>query len=222
MTPTGLVRGYRLAGAALIVSAAVHTLVVKWDEPTFSLGNFFSYFTNLSNFLAAAVLSWSALRAAPRSTSERFELLRGAATLYMAVTGLVYALLLSGYDSLSEVTPPHTNWIMHRIMPVVMVADWLFVPPRRALVFRRTLVWLAFPVVYLAYTLIRGPIVDWYPYPFLDPTRDGGYPRVALACTVIAAGFVGLTWLLTWAGNRLRDRQPRGAGQGHDRLGATA
>jgi hypothetical protein len=32
------------------------------------------------------------------------------------------------------------------------------------------------------YTLIRGPLADdWYPYPFVDPTRDGGYLRVALS-----------------------------------------
>lgn len=190
MTRQSFVRAYRLAGAVLIASALIYILVDRGDSPTFSVSNFFSYFTVLSNLLAAVVLV----------IGGRNDMLRGGAVLYMGMTGLVYALLLSDID---VQTPGFSNWVLHRVMPVVMVLDWLLEPPRVPLAFRRTLAWLAFPLLYLPYTLIRGEIVDWYPYPFMDPTRDGGYLRVAGNCVGVAVGFVALTWLITWVGNRL-------------------
>jgi hypothetical protein len=43
-----------------------------------------------------------------------------------------------------------------------------------------------YPLVYFAYSLIRGAIVHWYPYPFLDPRYPGGYGRIALYAVVLA------------------------------------
>jgi hypothetical protein len=200
MTRDGFVRLYRLVGAVLIVTAEVHIFSVRGTTTASWLANHFSYFTVLSNLIAVVVLLAGALRPASSPDSEGWELLRGAAVLYMAMTGLVYLLLLSGVD---VNTPGFSNWVMHRIMPLVMVLDWVFVPPRVPLSLRRTLWWLAFPLLYLPYTLIRGEIVDWYPYPFLDPTRDGGYPRVAANCIGVGLGFIALTWLITWVGNHL-------------------
>ena len=62
--------------------------------------------------------------------------------------------------------------------------------------------WLIFPIVYVVYSLVRGPIADWYPYPFLDPNLDGGAGKVAIMVVVlipcvvlIAAGLVKLASL---------------------------
>ena len=196
------VRAYRWGGAALVLSAAAHIVVSAWDDPTFSLGNFFSYFTVLSNLYAAAVLVATGAWAGERLT-DRCEMLRGAAVLYMGMTGLVYALLLSGVD---VQTDGYSNWVLHRIVPLLVVLDWLYEPPERPIDVRSALGWLVFPLLYLLYTLVRGPIVDWYPYPFVDPTRDGGYVRVALNSVGIGVGFVVATWLVTaaarWAGAR--------------------
>lgn len=197
MTRATFVRLYRWAGAALILAALVDIVANRGDS--FSFANFFSYFTVLSNLIAMVVLAVGSGRAG-HPTTERWEMVRGAAVLYMAITGIVYLLLLQGVD---VDTPGFSNWVLHRIMPVAMVLDWLFEPPRVPLVFRRALLWLVFPLLYLPYTLVRGPIVDWYPYPFLDPDRDGGYLRVAGASLGIAAGFVGATWLIARVGNRL-------------------
>jgi hypothetical protein len=47
---------------------------------------------------------------------------------------------------------------------------------------------LVYPLAYCAYSLLRGPQVDWYPYPFLDPDEAGGYGAVALYGLRIAVG----------------------------------
>jgi hypothetical protein len=43
----------------------------------------------------------------------------------------------------------------------------------------------------LAFTLVRGAAIDWYPYPFVDVVAHG-YARVAINCLVVAVLFVGL------------------------------
>lgn len=88
-----------------------------------------------------------------------------------------------------------------------MLADWLVDPPRTPLPRSAPAYWLVFPLVYLAYGLARGAAVDWYPYPFMDPRLTGGYGRIAGACTVVAAVFVGLAWLLWKVGNHLSGRR---------------
>jgi hypothetical protein len=118
--------------------------------------------------------------------------------MYMLTTGLVYAVLLSG----GKVSTPWVNAVHHKIMPGVMIADWVIDPPQTRLVLRRTLQWLSFPILYIAYTLIRGAIVDWYPYFFVNPHHSGGYPAVAARCLAIGAGMIGLIARITWAGNR--------------------
>jgi hypothetical protein len=202
MSRASFVRAYRVAGAALIVVALVYIIWDRGGSDTFSLADFFSYFTVLSNCIAAVVLAVEGLWPG-RDTGDRWQMVRGAAVLYMAITGVVYAVLLSDID---VQTPGFSNTVLHQVMPVVMVLDWLFEPTWVRLRFERALVWLVFPVLYLVYTLVRGPIADWYPYPFIDPDRHG-YGRVAGNCVGIAAGFVAVTWLLTWAGNRLGDRR---------------
>jgi hypothetical protein len=171
-----LVAAYR-AVFGLLALAAIATQAISLSSlGIFNPGNFFSFFTILSNLIAAAVL----LVAVARWRSERsrrLDLVRGGAVVYMAVTGIVYSLLLRGADV--DTALVWVNVVVHYLMPVVMVADWLIDPPAERITYGQGLLWLSFPFVWTIYTLIRGAIVTWYPYPFLDPT-NGGYATVAL------------------------------------------
>ena len=80
---------------------------------------------------------------------------------------------------------PWDNTVLHYIMPIVIIADWLLACPTRADPVPSALLWLLFPLAYLGYSLVRGPIVHWYPYPFMDPELHG-YPAVVLTSAVIA------------------------------------
>jgi hypothetical protein len=185
------VAGYRLLGGVAILVAIGYQLSVGMQRPGFSPTNFFSFFTILSNLLAAVVLLWGAAwLAAPPSPG--YELVRGAAVVYMTTTLVVFALLLSGIQADLQLTAPWVNTVLHEVMPIVMILDWLVVPARPAPSLGQAMAWLAFPIVWLAYTLIRGPIAGWYPYPFLDPAHPGGYGSVAVTCAVIAVGMIVL------------------------------
>lgn len=178
------VRVFRVVAALLGLAALIWIPVRSADVAGFSLANFFSYFTVLSNVLAAVVFLVGG-GVDPRS--ETFDKVRGAATTYMVITGIVYAVLLSNVDV--QIQDAWTNAVLHRIVPVLIVVDWVLDPPRRRNSELAPLVWLAFPVVYGVYSLIRGPIVDWYPYPFLDP-RGSGYVPLAIGLVVLVVAFL--------------------------------
>ena len=48
------------------------------------------------------------------------------------------------------------------------------------------------------YSLIRGPIAKWYPYPFMDASVHG-YPTVLLTSVIIAVVLAGITAVIARA-----------------------
>ncbi|MFY2789409.1 Pr6Pr family membrane protein [Rhodococcus sp. MALMAid1271] len=177
------IRTLRVLFGALTAAALVSIVLNGLAASTFSLANYFSYFTVLSNVATVLVLMIGGL-IDPRSSG--WQLVRGAVTLYMVITGIIYAVLLANIDV--GVADPWTNNVVHRIMPVVLLLDWILAPPRRRISESRSLMWLLFPLIYGIYTLVRGPIVDWYPYPFLDP-REQGYIALAIGLVVLTVAF---------------------------------
>ncbi len=174
----------------------------------FSVVNFFSYFTNLSNIFAAVVLLVeSVLTWRGKELGRTWTLLR--------CISVVSSALLREVD-LGSLLPWINTWL-HYVMPVVVVIDWLVAPPRHSLSPRLLGVAVLFPLLYLAYSLIRGAFINWYAYPFINPA-NGGYSTVLLTCLIIAVAFVATTLLLMVLGNKLRSRVP-GCGSGLKGLG---
>ncbi|RDI33159.1 Pr6Pr family membrane protein [Lentzea flaviverrucosa] len=192
-----MIKLLRMAVFLLVLSAEIYLVVVLGES--FRPSNHFSYFTVLSNVFAAVV----ALLGVFQPVSAQ---LRGAAVLYMATTGIVYWLLLRGID---VQTPAYANWVLHTVVPILVVVEWLLAPERT----RRWWTWLSFPLAYLVYTLVRGPVAGWYPYPFMDP-RQNGYGTVLLTCVFVAVVFGVLAYAIHWTGNKLA--QKRSVSLSHD------
>lgn len=171
--------------------AAVIALVVTSDN----LGHFFSYFTIEANLLAAvtlAITSITVLRGGS-TVGRTLTIWRGLATLAMVITGIIYAALLSGIDV--QTGGGWKNIVVHYLMPIVLLVDWL-ITPRARIALRTAAWWLLFPLAYFAYSMIRGPFVDWYPYPFMD-ARIHSAGAIALTFVVLAIGMVVLAAVLT-------------------------
>jgi hypothetical protein len=121
----------------------------------------------------------------------------------MSMTGLVYAVLLAPSDVGKP--EPWVDFVIHVAGPIVIAADWALEPSRRLSGRIVIVAWLAWPLVYVAFSLIRGAIVDWYPYPFLDPDESGGYAGVLGTSLVILAAFVAVALTLHWWARRAQD-----------------
>lgn len=195
---------YRLIFGLLGLSAIATEVVVLLQRGTFMPANFFSFFTIQSNLMAAFVLVTGGVLLLCRKPGLPI-LVRGAATLYMLVTGIIFALLLSGLDAGVLTAVPWDNTVLHYLMPLAVLGDWLLDPPKQRIAFRRAAVWLLYPVVYLVYTLIRGHFVGWYPYPFLHASNRG-YIAVVLTSVGVAAVIVCLAWLVATRQALIRKR----------------
>lgn len=199
----------RVVLGVMALAAVVARLVEGLDDPAFSAASFFSYFTIQSNLLAAGVLLVAGAGAlGGRPPSERLDMWRGAATLYMVTTGVAYSALLAA-DEPSLLR--WTNLMLHYAMPVALAVDWAVDRPRWRISFRRAIAWMAFPAAFIVYTLVRGAIADWYPYPFVD-VAERGYPAVVLTALAIGAAMLALIWLLAWTtGLRATSAEPEPA-----------
>lgn len=191
-------RVLRFAFAALGVVALAWIPVRNIGVPSFSVANYFSYFTILSNVLAAIVLLVGAV---VDPQSERWQLFRGATTLYMVITGIIYAVLLANVDV--QLTDKWINDTLHRYIPLVILLDWLVNPPRMRIADARAVGWLWFPLAFGVYTLVRGPFVDFYPYPFIDP-RTQGYLQMTIGLVVLLVAFVLMALAVNAAGRLAR------------------
>jgi len=216
----------RIAGAVLVVVSVVvqfQTSLEYWasqgvQDLTTKIVNFYSFFTIQSNLVGAAtfVIGAVVLVRGGRGGADPqwFGVLRACATTYLVTTGVVYNLLLRGIELPQGTTVPWTNEVLHVIAPLLILVDWLFAPGRRKLGFGTVGIVVIYPLVWVLYTMARGPFVSdeltgatsWYPYPFLNPdTSANGYLSVAFYVVLIAV-FIGAAGTGVVAISRIRRR----------------
>jgi hypothetical protein len=146
-------------------------------------------FTYQANILAAAYYAWTLF--SPRADARTG--LRGAVVLYVVVAGVVWNLLLTGRSM--GYTP--ANFLLHVVVPMLAVADWLLIGRSAGSAkWWQPLAWLAYPAAYLGLALVvLNRAGRRAPYYFLDP-GSVGLGAVILNVTLLAAGFLGLGYLL--------------------------
>jgi hypothetical protein len=158
----------------------------------------FSYFTTFTNLIAMTMAA--ALLAGRGKLSAWFGLptVQAACCLYIAFVGLGFWFLLGGPVNID----PWYNWLpeitAHTLSPILGAIFWLRCVPKGHMAWRHAFLWLAYPIVYLLYWLVRGPLVGYYPYFFVD-VNALGYAGVAAwsGALIVAFLFLGsLMWLI--------------------------
>lgn len=197
-----LINATALLVMAVLIIAAIRPWSA-WDSsrlPDYYGWNLFSYFTVQSNLIAAAVFTLAAIAIIrQRPLGDWFRYIRGSAVLYMLITGIVYATLLQNNpDANPALGFDWKNFVLHQLGPIFIVGWWLLWPSAKAITSREAWLWLVFPVIWIIYTLVRATFVDWYPYPFLNPEKVGGWDGVVLYIIGITLAFVVLSQLLAW------------------------
>jgi hypothetical protein len=187
-----LLISYKLFFGLLGFSALVTEVATLAERGRFNIVNFFSYFTVESNILVAVALLMSAIAVAWGKNSK-LDALRSAVTLYILVVGIGFSFLLAGLENVALTAVPWDNVVLHYIMPIAMLIDFLIDRPKRKFLFKQSLYWLLFPTAYLAYSLTRGVVTGWYPYPFLNPDT-AGYGAIAFTASCLLVLGLGLLW----------------------------
>ncbi|TLP78975.1 Pr6Pr family membrane protein [Nesterenkonia sphaerica] len=163
-----------------------------------------AYFTFLSALLVCVTSVQLSLR--PHRTSAVFHSVRLAGTVQVVITGVVFNLLLRTEGELAGIWLFHDQ-VLHVAVPILAPLVWLVLGPHGHLTGRVVAGSTVLPLLWLAVTLLRGPVLDWYPYTILD-VPGMGLGAVAPYVGAILIGFLALAsgmWLidrLRWGSRR--------------------
>jgi hypothetical protein len=185
---------FGLTALAVLVGLVVQVLVVAdrqtgfFDTPTERALNVFAFFTIQSNIIVGITSFLLALRT--DRTSIVFRVARLTGIVAITITFVVFHVAIAHlfeFESWSLVA----DRLLHAIVPILAVVGWLMYG-RRGLAPRRVM-WLSlvFPVAWCIFTLIRGELVGWYPYHFIE-VGALGYTKVAVNCLSVAVLYLGV------------------------------
>jgi hypothetical protein len=207
-----------IAGIVAQLAKSIGTAAELGRDITTTIANFFSFFTILSNASAGIVLLWAAVwfvvrrRGLGAVEPTGLAIALASVSTYMIITGIVYNLLLRNITLPQGSEPiPWSNEVLHLIGPLFLLADVFLGPCRRALPWRALWAIVAFPIAWVAYTMIRGGLVTnpvsgdpfWYPYPFLNPNAPGGWASVMGYVVGIALAIIAVGAFVVWWGRRI-------------------
>lgn len=179
---TLLAFGFELAGRYTTTAIEPGLFQDRGESTLGRVSDLAMYFTEWSNVLVAIVFTVLAARTVGRS--RLVHVLLFDALLMIIVTGLVYNAILAPSG------PPRHGWdlasttIEHTVTPLLAVLTWAAVGPRGWLHRRLIPPALLIPIVWVVLTLIRGAIIDAYPYGFINVVHLG-YPMAIVNVLVI-------------------------------------
>ena len=179
MTSLRTVAFIRFGTAFAMLASVIWQISSRVINNVFRPWEYFSYFTIQTSLLAIVTLSVAGWYAWTGRTETRvMNIVRLSTVTFTIVVTLVYNMLLRGLPDAVEdggyVWPILPNEILHVWAAVFMLIDWIL-SSRRINLRIRTIFWvLVFPLAWLVYSIIRGLMVDWWPYWFINPNEPAG------------------------------------------------
>ena len=172
----------------------------RWD--------FYTYFTNISNFLCLGVMI-TALVQTIKKKEDSFvtttPLLKFIGVLGILLTFLVFNIMLAG----AEGREPQLNWrigsiCFHVVLPIMYIADWFLFYERKKTTWRYPIASISFPLAYAIFLLIHAAILGFdtsiltptgttliYPYFFVN-LETQGVPGVLMWIAILSVAFVAM------------------------------
>jgi hypothetical protein len=162
---------------------------------------FFSFFTIISNIMVVIFLLGHLLPASKKLYNfvNKNEVATAVA-MYIITVGAVYQTIL-------RQPIPLQGWhrvaddILHLYIPLLMLVYWMLFISSEKINVKTIPYWLIYPAAYLVYTLIRGSMVNFYPYPFVNVNKLG-YHKVLLNSALLVVFFLGLSYVFAAIANR--------------------
>ncbi|NIZ91897.1 Pr6Pr family membrane protein [Kineococcus rubinsiae] len=209
---------YRSVIVLVVLAGVLWEPAARFDDPQLGfagLGTKLVFFTIQSNLLLAAMEAVSVL-AALRHRAQPSGWVVGGATFFVTITFVIYNTVLvpgGGEGAVLLFSGRPSSDLLHVVAPLLAIVDWVAFRPHPGVRARRSLLWLAYPIAYLVFVLVRGTLTlgpPHYPYPFVD-VDEIGYDGIARSFAVLAPSFAVLA--LAFSGidhllGRTRARRP--------------
>lgn len=198
------IAGIRFVTAFAILASITWQITDRLVHNLFRPAEYFSYFTIQTSLIAAvtlAVAGWFAWQG--RVETHTLNLVRLSSVAFTVVVTLVYNMLLRGLPNAPEDGnydwPVMPNEILHVWAAIILLIDWML-SARRVNLRLRSIFWvLLFPLAWLGYSIVRGLIVNWWPYWFINPNEKAGVPGmleyifgIMVFLLVVASALIGL------------------------------
>lgn len=199
----------RVALALVVLVSVVYQIADRLIHNVFRPGEYFAYFTIQTSLMDVVVLGVGAWLAFSRSHDTKlFTIVRVCIVGFAVVTCVVYNVLLRGVPGeVGYVWPVWPNEVLHVWAPILLVLDWLVAPGRYVIRLRASLWVLIYPLAWVAFSIVRGLLTGWWPYPFLDPTGPAGWAGVlayifGIAAFFLVSAFVFVAAAVLWERSR--------------------
>ena len=208
----------RIVAVLRIVFGLVVFAMISWQiadrviHNVFRPAEYFSYFTIQTclaitvAFVASGIYAWT-----HASDTRVLTIVRVCIFAYAIVMLVVYNVLLRGTPPAAADAgyewPVIPNEVIHVWAPIIIALDWFFTPGRFPLRLRAMWWALIYPLAWVAFSIVRGSLTGWWPYPFLDPNGPNGVVGVVVYVIGIAAfmavnAFVAVLVGRLWARSR--------------------
>jgi len=87
------------------------------------------------------------------------------------------------------------------INPLLVLVYWIFFANKSNLEYKNAFTWLLYPLLYIIMIIVRGIMINKYPYPFINVV-ELGYPKALLNTLIILIVFYLVSVLFIFAGKR--------------------
>ncbi len=183
-----------LSWFTIIASALIYTFTYGTVLPWF---NSFKAFTMQTNLI---VTIWFTLAIIwhnkPESLDKIMGPLKGAFTMYITITFVVFAILLSPFYQPTGFAA-FSNLVLHYITPIAFIIDWVLTETKVRYKWNYLLYWIIYPLCYIIFAVIHGTITSNYLYYFLDINALGILGFVMFVSILIAFGLaLGCLYIL--------------------------
>lgn len=189
-----------LVGCAACLGIFDNINLFRWD--------FYTYFTNLSNFLCLGVMiaeTTQTVRKKEDGYVKAAPVLKFVGMLGILLTFLVFNFVLAGAAG----RDPQANWrigsiTFHVILPVMYIADWFLFYERAKSKWYYPIASIGFPLAYAVFLLIHAAILKFdtsiltptnstliYPYFFVN-LETQGVPGVLMWIFILFVAFAAM------------------------------
>jgi len=174
-----------LSWITILASAIIYTIENGSILPWF---NGFKSFTMQTNLIVTVWFTLAILwHNKPQSLQKITGSLKGAFTLYISVTFVFFAILLSPFYRPTGFAA-FSNLILHYITPIAFIVDWVLTETKKRYQWSYLWYWIVYPIGYLVFAFIHGTFTGSYLYYFLDISQLGILGYVLFISLLIGVG----------------------------------
>ncbi len=194
----------RLAIGISLLGSVVWQITDRVLADRFRPTEYFVFFSIDSAILTGVVALFGAyVLLSGKEDSERLSTIRLVTTVSMIIVAVVYHALLGdgaidprdvGYD-----WPRIPNLVIHTWAPIAVFFDYLLSYKGALPRWRKALWVILYPLIWLAFSVTRGLLENWWPYWFINPNSEIGISGMLTYIVIISISFIALGYLVSGA-----------------------